>query len=29
MAISLQTGIREYHGDLSQYTGMLGTAYSG
>lgn len=24
MAISLQTGIREYHGDLSQYTGMLG-----
>ena len=23
-AISLQTGIREYHGDLSQYTGMLG-----
>ena len=24
MAVSLQTGIREYHGDLSQYTGMLG-----
>lgn len=24
MAISLQTGIREYNGDLSQYTGMLG-----
>lgn len=24
MAISLQTGIREYTGDLSQYTGMLG-----
>lgn len=24
MAISLQTGIREYKGDLSQYTGMLG-----
>lgn len=23
-AISLQTGIREYNGDLSQYTGMLG-----
>lgn len=24
MAISLQSGIREYNGDLSQYTGMLG-----
>lgn len=24
MAISLQSGIREYKGDLSQYTGMLG-----
>lgn len=24
MPISLQTGIREYNGDLSQYTGMLG-----
>ena len=24
MAITLQTGIREYKGDLSQYTGMLG-----
>lgn len=24
MAITLQTGIREYTGDLSQYTGMLG-----
>lgn len=24
MATSLQTGIREYNGDLSQYTGMLG-----
>ena len=24
MAISLQSGLREYNGDLSQYTGMLG-----
>ena len=24
MSISLQTGIRQYNGDLSQYTGMLG-----
>lgn len=24
MAVSLQSGIREYNGDLSQYTGMLG-----
>lgn len=24
MAISLQTGLREYNGDLSQYTGILG-----
>ena len=24
MSISLQTGIREYNGDLSEYTGMLG-----
>ena len=24
MAISLQSGIREYNGDLTQYTGMLG-----
>ena len=24
MSISQQTGIRQYNGDLSQYTGMLG-----
>ena len=24
MSISLQTGIRQYNGDLSKYTGMLG-----
>ena len=24
MAISLQSGIREYNGNLSEYTGMLG-----